>query len=376
MKEISTDTRLHPDASRPIEIARVICIACMIFVHVNPATADFAPGTHGVRVFDWARFFVVDSFGRASVALLSVIAGYLAVFALRRVDYRAFLGKRVRSLLVPLALWSGLFLAMVMVGDHIQPGYLEKTVGRALTLAELPTLLLAALDRPANLPLAFLRDVFVCALLAPVLIEAWKRGAVVFVALVSALYALGMVTPFLLTPNLLAFYAVGIWIACDGRLPRIPVWIAALSWAVFLGLGVAIAAGEMRYEAAPDAALLRQLEIGLTLIRLPAAIAFWSLSVWLTTHSLGLRMARLERYIFTAFCAHMLILSAAWFAWQTVFGGYYGPLYPVFFFAAPIVVIAFAAVFAEVASRVAGPVFAVLNGGRALGSRNTKSVAV
>lgn len=359
-------TAIDPTVSRSIEIARVLCIFFMIYVHVNPGVAEFDPAGRGVSAFDWTRLMIVDSLGRASVALLSIVSGYLSFRSLARTPFPRFAGRRARALLVPMAIWSALFIALAVMGEQVSPGYAEKTLGGPLDLWRLPSLLLGLLSAPANLPLAFLRDIFVCSLLAPGLVIALRRGYGLFAALVLGLYLAGIFTPLFLTPNLLAYYALGLLVAQTGWSTRIDPAIEIAAWVLFALMGWAIAILHVRIIANPAPGLEVWSEVWLTVIRLPAAIAFWTLSMRLSRSHLGARIAAIEPYIFTAFCAHMIVLTVAWFAWQQVLGTYYAPAYPVFFFLGPVYAIVCGVVIAEAGTRISPTLFGIVNGGRSL----------
>jgi fucose 4-O-acetylase-like acetyltransferase len=359
--------RPDPALGDPIRIARVVCIFAVIFVHVNPGISDFDPSGQGVRPFDWLRLEIVNSFGRASIALLSVISGYLAVFSLRKAGYGGFARKKVMSLLVPLAIWSAAMVALAFLGDQVRPGYAAATLGEPVSLLRLPDWLIGLTAPPANVPLYFLRDIFVCALLTPLLVSVWRRGWRAFLLLVAALYALGHLSPLFLTPNLLAFYAIGVAIALNGRVPQVPASAALVSLVAMLAIGAWVSVLQVGYlRAAPNAAHAAPaiVEFWLTLIRLPAAVLFWWLSVRLARSAAGPRLAQFEPFIFFAFCSHMIVLTLMWFAWQQVFGGYYDAAYPVFFFLSPVAVLLIARMAVPVLGKLMPPVFRLINGGR------------
>ena len=355
-----------PAASEPIRIARVICIFFVMYVHVNPGLADFDPVGQGVRAFDLVRMELVNTMGRASIALLSVISGYLGVFSLRKAGYGGFVARRAKALLIPLAIWNLAFIALVLAGEQVAAGYAERSFGGPLAPDRLPTLLLAAFGAPANEPLYFLRDIFVCSLMAPFLIAAWQRSQVAFWLIVLAIYALGQVSALFITPNLLAFYAIGIAVALQGRIPGVHALAALVSAIVVFAIGVWVTHLEIGYVADPAPARLVELEVWLTLIRFPAAVLFWWMALVLSRSRLGARLAALEPYIFFVFCSHMLILTVMWFIWQQPFGGYYDAPYPVFYFAAPVAALLVGIIAARVLDRLAPPLFALINGGRAL----------
>lgn len=354
-------------ASEPIRIARVLCIFFLVYVHVNPGVSEFNPAVEGIGAFDWLRFTIVNSFGRASVALLSVISGYLIVHSLERAGYGAVLVKRARSLLIPLAIWSAVFLGLVMLGDRVDPGYAAKTLQGDLTLTRLPTLLLGVFGDPANVPLAFLRDVFVCALTVPLLLAALKRSGLLFMLVVLGLFVLGHLSIFLLTPNLLLFFSVGLWFAVSGTVPMdVPRSVFLISLFAFVVLGIVITGWNFDYALDQTATRDLQIEVALSVIRVPAAIVVWSISVWLAHQRFGRALSQFEPYMFIAFCTHMIVLLPVWFIWKGVLGGYYGAAYPVFFFLSPVVVFVSAWIFANIGARIAPSVLKLLNGGRAI----------
>ncbi len=341
----------------------------MIYVHVNPGVSRFAPDVEGIRAFDVLRFWMVDSLGRASVALLSVIAGYLAVYSLRREPFRRFASKKVSSLMIPLLLWDSLFIVAAIAGNFIAEGHLQQSLQGPLTLQRLPNLLIAVTASPANEPLDFLRDVFVCSMLAPLLIMTLRSTRKGYVVLVVGLAALGFATNYLHTPNILLLYAIGIYVAHLDTIPRLSVKFVAASWVAMAALGLVLAVGEIEttlHGTGYHANTL--LEVGFSAIRLPAAVAFWDLSLRINRSELLSKLARLEPFVFIAFCCHLLVTTVVWMFWQKVLGDYYDPAYPLFFFFAPVIVMIAAVVFSEVANLYARPAFAMLNGGRSLNS--------
>ena len=372
------------DASRPgtevseaIRVARVVCIFFMIFVHVNPGTAQFSSTLHGIRAFDAVRFFLVDSLGRASVALLSVVAGYLAVFSLRRESYGVFLHKKVKSLALPMVVWNVVFLAMVVLGSTLSAGYVEQSFGGDITLSRLPDLLLGLDGLPANEPLAFLRDVFICALLTPVLLMEVRRSIRLYVVTVTALGLLGVFTAFLMTPSILVLYACGIYFADRGRVPMPDRRLTVVAFLAFVLVGAVLSWRDMTSNE-HAAGALTWLEGGFNLIRIPAAIAFWSLALRLQPTRIGAQIAKLEPYVFIAFCGHLILTTMVWAVWQRVFGDYYGAAYPVFFFALPVVVMTAAVIGSRLANTRTPWLFSVLNGGRnlATSTRGKRAVIV
>lgn len=353
--------------SEPIRVARVLCIFFMIYVHVNPGFAEFDIPGHGIRAFDLFRFGLVNSVGRASVALLSAISGYLAAHSLVRLGASKLMARRFRSLIVPLAIWNAAFILLTVLGDHVRPGYLETTLAGPLSLWRLPTLLVSAFAAPANVPLGFLRDTFVCAAMMPLLLVLLRRHIGFFLAAVVAIFLVAQFVPLLITADLILFFAIGIWCAERGRVPMaFPVPVLWMSAGLLIVLGAVVTSLQFTQFTDPTAERAVLIKAVFSTIRFPAAVIFWSASVWLSRQASGRWLSGLEPYMFMAFCTHMILLTPLWFIWQSVFGDYYGAAYPVFFMLAPFVVFAGAVMVAESLFAVSPALFGILNGGRLL----------
>ncbi|ACT59158.1 acyltransferase family protein [Hirschia baltica] len=361
---------LTKETSQSIKIARVLCIFFMIYVHVNPGVAAFASSTEAVRFFDEFRFFLVNSVGRASVALLSIISGFLVVFSLRKAEILKFVSQKFSSLIIPLIFWNACFLFIVFVIDkYLQAGYLEQSLGETFSLLKLGEYLMGITQAPVNISLSFLRDIFVCALFAPILVILYQKFVPAFIGVVAVLYVLGSFTALLITPNILLFYAIGMFLCLRGQIPKIPLYLEVLSWALLAVISLFILGDSL--DVARDISertidLEKRIELAFLLIRFPAAIAFWGLSIRISKLKISHYILKLEQFIFIIFCSHVLILTICWGAWQKLLGGYYDPAYPVFFLLGPILVAIIVVPVAIVLNKLLPPVFALINGGRTL----------
>ena len=74
-------SRIPPDLSDRVRIARFLCIFLMMFVHVEPGiSANVYDRDAGL--FDLIYFIFARLFGLSSVSLLSVVSGYFVVASL------------------------------------------------------------------------------------------------------------------------------------------------------------------------------------------------------------------------------------------------------------------------------------------------------
>lgn len=357
--------RVSAALSDQIKVARVLCIFFMIYVHVNPGSAAFEPAVHGVRAFDWIRLWIADSAGRASIGLLSIVSGFLAARAVAVTPYGRLVAKRIRSLVIPMALWSAAFLGFVLLGEAVSPGYFVQTFGRDFGLSGLPNWLFGLSGEPANGPLAFLRDVFVCALLSPLLAAGLRFSAPLMLAGLFAVMVGPVSIDLLVSANILFFFTLGLAFGRKGYAPaRFGPAFTALVWAAFILGGGLLAWGEVQLALGRGEAWAGLHAAGYDVLRLAAAPAAWMAAGWLSRSSAGARVRAAEPYVFIAFCSHLIVTTAVWFVWQKLFGGYYGALYPVFFALGPVIAFAGAFTIVEIAARVWPDGLKWINGGR------------
>lgn len=181
----------------------------------------------------------------------------------------------------------------------------------------------------ATTALNFLRDIFVCSLLLPVLQMLLRRTG--FVGL-TAVWLFGLTvgfSPVILRPYILIFFCTGICLALQGSLftPRLAVLgklLASISVPVALVWLVPAFAAE-HSDTARD-----------TLMRLGVSSAFLWASHVLSRFAVGDHLARLEPMIYLMFLSHACIMLVFWGAWQSAFGSdLYWP-YGIFYGGAPV----------------------------------------
>lgn len=302
--------------SDAIRICRVICITSMISVH-------FWPGAKAISEADTfflqkgAFSLLIDHLGRGSVPLLSAISGVLlALTAARSASTLKIVERRFANLVPPMVVWSGAMLAlavaqMVVLGDASDlPRGIMGWVNA----------LFAITQPPANAPLGFLRDVFLASCLGLVALRlpaAWG-GAWLAVLVVLEWSAGGFL---FLRPQILICFAIGIALARAGLIARTPGWPSTLAVSA-----AAIAAGQAGGDALPWA--LRE-----TLTRLPVALLIWraGLSLAADLPRSARVLMRLEPYIFTVFCTHMITVAFVAAALRKSGITVESPIYPLVF---------------------------------------------
>lgn len=357
---------LDKSTSLRIRVARPMCIFFMVWVHINPGTAEFSPLTHGITMADWYRFFFADGVGRTSIGLLAIVSGFLAISTGRVFPYGTFVGKRIKSLVIPMVAWSAILLLAYIAGEAVKPGYLEHQVGEAFSWGHIPNWLFGITDHPANFPLGFLRDLFLCALLTPVLVLAMRKAAIPVLAVLFIMMVTHVKSPFL-GNNIPLFYSIGIWLALNGKSMEDfidrhagKVIIAFLTYAALL------TAFRFQTELHPEHHLVPVFYGFMEVQRLFGAAAFWAIAGMISRRKWVSLVTRFEPYAFFVFCSHIIISTVYWIPYQYLVGGYYHPTYPLFFSITPVFVYVSAVLSALFLAKFLRPVSTVLNGGRPL----------
>ena len=360
------NTTLADSTSQRIRIARPLCIFFMIWVHTNPGASAFDIVNHGVRPEDWYRFIFADGVGRTSIGLLAIASGFLAIGTARVFPFGKFAMKRVRSLLLPMVIWSAIILCFYLLGERVEAGYLERQVGEAFAWSHIPNWLFGITDHPANFPLGFLRDLFICALLTPVFVLAMRKAALPVLAVLFVLMVTHAPTPFL-GNNIPLFYGLGVWLALNGRSMekwadsnRIKILVTFAIYTVFT------AGFRVQVVGHPDQNLEPVFYGFMEVQRLVGAAAFWVIAGLIAKQRWSNLISRFEPYAFFVFCSHLIVSTMFWIPFQKLVGGYYHPAYPVFFTLAPILIYVTAVIGALILARILPIVSTFLNGGRPL----------
>jgi len=367
-----------------IAMARVICILCMIYVHVPSALpTDY---NHSLQAEDIAvslQGFVIEGLGRASAALLSVLSGYLMAVVLSKpgLSLSALYRRRFQSLMVPMFVWSFLTLLVYLLVSTWQPTFLtEANTGDLLSTlwAYLNFFLfLTELPMGPTMHLAFLRDLFVCILVGPLLAMLVRHAALPLLLLVSWLYLADLESVFILRPLILFAYVIGLTLAIKNVDMRAldKFWPLFLSLSVISSLLILLAHGGAfaSLKSLSSKAGLDFIETLLyPLSRLFGSLVIWTFLAQCVGSRIGRKIQGLSPWLFAAYCSHYLVLSLLWQGlWLPLTGADSGSLYLVWFLAGPAVSMGMAWVMIELSARSWPALATVLTGGRRARFRST-----
>ena len=351
-----TDSRF----STAIAIARLIGIMGIVYVHAwTGRTAEELAAI----AFSWQavlRTVLSEMFGRSAVPLLGMISGWLVVSTATRQGYGAFLLGKARAILLPMLLWNA--IAIVLVGAAATFGELRAPTPSSVgwTLNELVPLVHA---NDINVQMPFLRDLFVCMMLAPLLVRA-SSAWLAAVALVVAVWSVSaMHIPLLLRPQILLFFTAGIAARRFGLAERVagwPVAVCALPFVVLIAprLWTALL-GNVFFDAHPHA--MAAFDI---VFRLASAVLSWRLAWALAGSGVADRLRAAERYGFLAFCDHLVLLWLFGPVIGLATGALGAGLYPAYLLVQPLLVLGVTVVLGRGLMTVSPVVARVLSGGR------------
>ena len=303
--------------STRINLMRIFLISGIVFVHV-PFDVTTTPYAGHVPAFDWLRVFLGDSFFRIGVPCLSAISGYLLFRrGMEAFDYAKVVRSKVVTLLVPFLFWNLSVVLVVGVAQSqgIGVGYFPDVWG-----ADFRTILshmFSLEDFPIDLPLYFLRDLFVCILVSPVLALAVRRAPWITCVVLFGLAILPSVTVGLvLKKSILFSFTFGIAIALNKvdvkQLDRyaLPGTLLTLLAAGLLSIPL--------YLTGPDYPYL--IDLARNALSIVGALGFWLMSALMIRTALGTRLSQTGSLSFWIFCAHYPLLVFLWMIWNRFFG--------------------------------------------------------
>lgn len=347
--------------SAAIDIARVIGILGIVYAHSRTGLTNAQLSNQPLNAYSITYWLLVEMLGRSAVPLLSVISGWLTAPSAGHRSYGAYVRNKVKVLLTPMAAWNliTLFvLGVAVLAVHFPIDFSPlgmRLVNEVLNLTK---------QASFNYQMSFLRDIFVCMLMAPLLLRAPTRLLWVVIAL-AFVWAIGEWKLYLLLrPQILAFFTLGI-VARRGdvgeTLRHIPSLVLVAAFVVVALAKVWISMqGEVFHRAHP-------LETGVidNLLRVAAAAFFWRMALWLADSRARKPLLAVQRYIFITFCVHIMILKLVVGPLQALFLGRFGdPLWLVSFILQPLIALAGAWLISQVLLRLFPALAGVLGGGR------------
>lgn len=338
----------------------MLCILGIVYVHAWTGLAgdDLARmNDTGQGLLRWA---LIDLLGRSAVPLLSIVSGWLVAASLTRQGLRTFLATKTRTILFPMIAWNA--IAILLVSGAAALGWIQAPLPTTLwwTIDELFCL---ATPNDINVQMSFLRDLFVCMLMAPLLVRlpGWALGATAAAALAWSVSGFAFVL--LLRPAILLFFVIGLMVRrgdLAARAAALPVALTGGAYALFAAVQIWLETVGIA-RGVNDPVLLASTDL---LMRLVTALFFWSVAWRLATSRAAPALLRVEPYAFLMFCAHLIMMWLGGPLVGRVTGPLGTPLYPAFLIVQPLLVLIATILLGRTLSAVWPTGAALLSGGR------------
>lgn len=346
--------------SPAIGLARLICILGIVYVHGwtglgGEQMAELAATPQGI-----GRWTVVELFGRAAVPLLTMVSGWLVASSIEKRGAATFLSGKARAILLPMLLWN--LIAVGVVTSAAQAGLIiGPYAGDLRWMADNLLGLTRAGD--VNVQMAFLRDLFLCMLAAPLLVRLRGRWLALVMA-IAIIWVIGAWNLYLLLrPSILLFFIAGILARRHGIAERVAGWSpwqAALPFLIILPFKIGLSV-VMDGIGGLDTHLLASVDL---VMRAAVALLVWRLAIGLVRRPIGRKLLELERYAFFLFCSHLLFMWLVAPEIGLLTGTMGSTAWLVVFVVQPILALGFAILLARATEAVAPFAADLLSGGR------------
>ena len=351
---ITADAARRSDA---IAIARVICILGVVYVHawtgLNGHDLEVARGTPQESL----RWLLMEIFGRSAVPLLGLISGWLVAGSSRTQNFVGHVVRKAHTILLPMVMWNGIAILFVSGAAWLLGLSAPVPVSIGWMFQEL---FIVSRNPDINVQMPFLRDLFLCMVVAPLLVRlpGWMLLAVAGGAALAQLMGWG--PPILMRPSILFFFTIGMIARRNGLADRMAAlhWLPAVApFALLMAVQLSLA-----LKATPQAGLgVALLDL---VVRVTAATAFWRLSWGLAGSPARGMLLRIEPFAFFLFCSHLILIWLGGPVLGALFGKLGSPLYPAYLIVQPLLVLVAVLLLGTMLSRTWPGMAKLLSGGR------------
>lgn len=361
------------ELSRVIEVARVVLVVGLVFLHYDAfpnATLSpfrgFNPSEHAFATFvNSAVLFFFFS----AVPLLSAISGWLFFgFAERPMEAMARrMRGRALSLYAPLVAWNAMFLAAALAlyatgkGGHLLAQLnIDFAAAGAMDYANA---VFGLTGHPVAFQFWFVRDLFLTVLVSPVLWLALRRAPLLGAAVLGAVWLGGGTFGIFFRTDVLCFFYLGGLLRLKGWMPMpgpratlalLAAYVALVSLRALAPLGVD--------QAVPEERAL--LDLATRAMRPLGVLACWGLCLRLAASSLGEALARYGNFAFFLHASHFPLIAAVKLALWWMVPAETGAWMLAHYAASVVVTVALCFAAARLLTALAPGLYAFLAGGR------------
>lgn len=341
-----------------ISIARVICILGVVYVHawtgLTGSELELARGSAQENL----RWVLMEVFGRSAVPLLGLISGWLVAGSAQTLDWRRHIRRKARTILLPMILWNALALLLVCGSAWLfrlpapTPPSLQWVVEEVFILSRNPDV---------NVQMPFLRDLFLCMMMAPLLVRMPGRALAALIAFAALCQILGVGPPVIMRPAILMFFTLGIAAHRGGLAERAASWplpLAVTPFAMLMSVQLWL---NLLADGPGTGVWVSGLDL---LMRIAASLCFWRLSWALAQSPARGALLKIEPFIFLLFCSHLILIWLGGGLLGEIFGKLGSRGYPAYLLVQPLLILACVVALGFFLQWVAPGLTQVLSGGR------------
>lgn len=289
------------DLSLKIELARVLLISAIVFHHIRiPAELSFFTWDN----LGYVRGYLQIGIFKTATTALTIVSGYLLFSSRFEETPAAHIRKKFWTLLVPLVLWN-IPGALVLYYLHTHGLYLNKFPDLT-DFANWPNALTALTHESVNLPLHFLRNLFVCNLVALLIAGFFRKHALAALIMIVVIGVFDLDGDVMTRDDILIGFFLGAFIAVarihHGAIDRLfPVTAPAFLISAFV-----MFYWQVDYDT-----------VWGLLHRLLSFFAVWPLIGYISRFDVSRLIARkYARFAFFTFLSHYYVSMGLFAAWS------------------------------------------------------------
>ena len=313
-----------------MRFSRVVCIFFMMSVHLYPY-GDNPSILNGGLLWPVGMIWV-DFLGRASVATLSFVSGYLLWLALANKTILSILRQKFLVLIVPMMTWNVIFIAAAIIflllgaNPDVLPDFRDPmAVVNAVTGVLGPT---------ANYSLFFIRDLFVSSALIMLAWPLLRRAPIMLLVLVAGLTLFKLTEPVIFRPMILLFMLSGCLLHEKGlrlhelAVPRIalPIILGCFLLSVLVGAEAALLPGVLVTETRGF------------LLRLALIATILMIARVFVMRGMDAAVSAFESGAYLTYLSHVLLAKFLWEVFSAAGTNPNGVAYILYFLVTPVVI--------------------------------------
>ena len=362
------------EISRTISFARITLIVGLVFLHYQAYPNSKLSPFVGLDVTQHQFATFINSFVLffffSVVPLLSMVSGWLffsfktepALTALRR-----RMSGRFRSLYLPLVFWNAAILVVLLLVYSRHPDYaLFSQLNiqfRSAGWLDYVNAIFAITRHPIAFQFWFVRDLFLTALLSPILWLVLRRIPFVGMAILGLAWMVGSGLGIFFRTDVVFFFYMGAFL----QMRRLPLQVSARAALMLMGAYISLTVLRALAPMFMDVAVGHRpmlLTAAIRAMRLLGVVACWGTFVQLAATRIGGRISRYGGLAFFLHSAHYPLLAVAKIAlWRWVPAETDGWMLA-HYLASVTVTVAIGLSTGRLLARLAPSWFALLNGGR------------